>query len=132
MLTPCIDSHKKTFCDLPGGSLYGLLHCPSAVLTWRDVASILRQAAAGMAHLHRHGVLHRDLKSANLLLAEHGAVRVADFGLARLCGGGGGPASTALTGGLGTFQFMAPEVLANQRYSSKADVYAFGVVRFGC
>ncbi|GBF95241.1 TKL kinase [Raphidocelis subcapitata] len=111
-----------------GGSLYSLLHCPTAMLSWAQVAHILHQAAMGMAHLHEHNVLHRDLKSANLLL--HGAglsVRVADFGLARLsCG------LSTHTGGVGTFQWCAPEVLASQRYSSKADVYSFGVVAWEC
>lgn len=54
-------------------------------------------------------------------------MRVADFGLSRLYHG-----MHTMTGGLGTFQWMAPEVLANQRYSNKADIYSFGMVMWEC
>ncbi len=63
----------------------------------------------------------------NLLVDEDFNVRVADFGLSRVTHD-----LNTLTGGLGTFQYMAPEVMANQRYSVKADVYSFGVVLWEC
>lgn len=59
----------------------------------------------------------------NLLVDANWTVKVADFGLARAL-----ESVAPLTGGLGTFQWMAPEVLARQAYSAKADVYAFGIV----
>lgn len=63
----------------------------------------------------------------NLLVDDALCVRVADFGLARVMHD-----LHTLTGGLGTFQWMAPEVLAHQRYSKKADVYSFAVVLWEC
>ncbi len=63
----------------------------------------------------------------NLLVDEAMCVRVADFGLARVMHD-----LHTLTGGLGTFQWMAPEVLAHQRYSKKADVYSFAIVLWEC
>lgn len=63
----------------------------------------------------------------NLLVDESFRVRVSDFGLARVMHD-----LHTLTGGLGTFQWMAPEVLAHQRYSEKADVYSFGIVLWEC
>lgn len=63
----------------------------------------------------------------NLLVDEDFNVRVADFGLSRVTHDLG-----TLTGGLGTFQYMAPEVMACQRYSVKADVYSFGMVLWEC
>lgn len=63
----------------------------------------------------------------NLLVDEVYCVRVADFGLARVMHD-----LHTLTGGLGTFQWMAPEVLAHQRYSKKADVYSFAIVLWEC
>ena len=63
----------------------------------------------------------------NLLVDEDYNVRVADFGLSRVTHD-----LNTLTGGLGTFQYMAPEVMANQRYSVKADVYSFGMVLWEC
>jgi serine/threonine protein kinase len=53
---------------------------------------------------------------------------VADFGLSKVYM----QTMQTMTGGLGTFQWMAPEVLANQRYSEKADVYSFGIVMWEC
>jgi hypothetical protein len=82
-------------------------------------------AARGMAYLHggKPPVLHRDLKSANLLLDESYNTKVCDFGLSRL------KAQTrSMTGNCGTVQWMAPEVLANRKYDEKADVYSFGII----
>lgn len=82
-------------------------------------------AARGMAYLHsgKPPVLHRDLKSANLLLDESYTTKVCDFGLSRL------KAQTrSMTGNCGTVQWMAPEVLANRSYDEKADVYSFGII----
>mmetsp|Transcript_10874 Transcript_10874/g.26763 ORF Transcript_10874/g.26763 Transcript_10874/m.26763 type:complete len:165 (+) Transcript_10874:3-497(+) len=56
-----------------------------------------------------------------------GSVRIADFGLSRFY-----QDVQALTGGLGTYQWMAPEVLAHQKYSARADVYSFGIVMWEC
>lgn len=69
----------------------------------------------------------RGARAGNLLVDEDLSVRVADFGLSRVTHD-----LNTLTGGLGTFQYMAPEVMANQRYSVKADVYSFGVVLWEC
>lgn len=111
------------------GSLYHLLHSPnSAHLSWAEVLQICLGVAQGMAHLHAHKVLHRDLKSANLLLSDNGEVKIADFGLSKTLQDMQG----AHTGGLGTYQWMAPEVLAHQRYSEKADIYSFGIVVWEC
>ena len=68
-----------------------------------------------------------DLKSANLLLDDFGSIKIGDFGLSRLCQTEA--VQKAMTGALGTYQWMAPEVLTSQRYSEKADVYSFGMVR---
>ncbi|CAG9461630.1 unnamed protein product [Pedinophyceae sp. YPF-701] len=111
----------------PRGSLFGLLHSPSVQLTWSRVVGFLQGAARGMAHLHAHKILHRDLKSANLLVDEHWRVKVADFGLSRVVA-----RNQVMTGGLGTFEWMAPEVLGAQRYSEKADVYSFAIVIWEC
>jgi serine/threonine protein kinase len=78
-----------------------------------------------MAYLHSGNppVLHRDLKSANLLLDESYTTKVCDFGLSRLKA-----QARSMTGNCGTVQWMAPEVLANRDYDEKADVYSFGII----
>ena len=85
--------------------------------------------SAGMMHLHERGVLHRDLKSANVLLDTSAVVKITDFGLAASA-----PDDTRaggkLTAETGTYQWMAPEVCLHQQYSRSADVFSFGCVLF--
>ncbi|EFJ42023.1 hypothetical protein VOLCADRAFT_35353, partial [Volvox carteri f. nagariensis] len=69
------------------GSLYQLLHGPrpgGGCPPWTQLVSICLGVAQGMAWLHRHSILHRDLKSANILLDNGGNARIADFGLAKI------------------------------------------------
>ena len=76
-----------------------------------------------MAYLHRKGVLHRDLKCPNILLDSNGGVRITDFGLA-LYGQGLAAGSVEV----GTFRWMAPEIVRREAYSMSADVYSFAMV----
>src|SRR5207247_167340 len=73
----------------------------------------LRQAALGLQHAHEHGLIHRDVKPANLLLSNDGQIKVVDFGLARVTETGSlDPSSKDLSrpgAVLGTPDFMAPE-----------------------
>jgi hypothetical protein len=78
-----------------------------------------------MSYLHSCAVLHRDLKSANLLLDQHDRVKVADFGVARRLGSHSGDSMTAETG---TYRWMAPEVIKHAKYDRKVDVFSFGIV----
>lgn len=98
---------------------------PRGTWPWELVKRVSCGAARGMAYLHGGDppVLHRDLKSANLLLDESYTTKVCDFGLSRL------KAQTrSMTGNCGTVQWMAPEVLANRKYDEKADVYSYGII----
>ena len=111
---------------LTGGSLWDYLHSPSVRYAWGTAVCMALDVAQGIAHLHAvqpDPIIHRDLKSANLLIDRGGGIKVADFGLARV------KAHTfTMTGQCGTVQWMAPEVLASQRYTESADVYSFGIV----
>ncbi len=84
---------------------------------------IAEGAARGMNYLHfgNPPVLHRDLKSANILLDDSYNAKVADFGLSRLKA-----QERSMTGNCGTVQWMAPEILANDSYAEPADVYSYG------
>ena len=82
-----------------------------------------RQLCAGIAAAHEKGVLHRDLKPANVMLDGNGDVRITDFGIATL--GGGGTEEI-----VGTPQYMAPELLAGQAATTKSDIYALGLILF--
>jgi hypothetical protein len=83
------------------------------------------QLAAGMAYVHARGILHRDLKSPNLLLdVSRTHLKICDFGMARFQGG----SNQSMTGELGTYRWMAPELLEHRRYDAAVDVYSFAVV----
>ena len=98
---------------------------PRFTWPWLLVKRVAIGVARGMAYLHSGDppVLHRDLKSANILLDESYNPKVCDFGLSRLKAH-----ERSMTGNCGTVQWMAPEVLASKPYNEKADVYSFGII----
>eukprot|EP00249_Psilotum_nudum_P022895 c28683_g3_i1 orf=411-3836(+) len=112
---------------LPRGSLYRLIHRPNSQLD--DERRRMRMAldvAKGMNYLHSSTpvIVHRDLKSPNLLVDKNWVVKVCDFGLSRM------KHNTFLSSKstAGTPEWMAPEVLRNEPSNEKSDVYSFGVI----
>ncbi|HET7380848.1 MAG TPA: serine/threonine-protein kinase, partial [Gaiellales bacterium] len=92
-----------------------------------SVALLGREVADALAVAHRRGILHRDVKPQNILLAPDGRARLTDFGSARLAG----QATLTQTGGLvGTIDYAAPEVLAGARADARSEVYSLGVTLF--
>ncbi|CAI5711116.1 unnamed protein product [Peronospora destructor] len=81
--------------------------------------------AMGINYLHLCSIMHRDLKSGNVLIDSHGTAKISDFGLSCVLEIG---SSFDLTAETGTYRWMAPEVIRHEPYSSKADVYSFGIV----
>ena len=105
-----------------GGSIYDFIRKTGSL----RITAVLRLAVEvcrGMDYLHKRNIVHRDLKAANLLLDEHGTVKIADFGVARVMDGAG-----VMTAETGTYRWMAPEVIEHKPYSEKADVFSYGVV----
>ncbi|HVT37733.1 MAG TPA: serine/threonine-protein kinase [Gemmatimonadaceae bacterium] len=90
-------------------------------------ALVLAQVAAGLQHAHDRGVVHRDVKPANVLLDHEGFAVVSDFGIARRPGVAPITASGVV---IGTLAYMSPEQRAGDQVSAAADQYAFGVMAF--
>ncbi|MCL7044323.1 hypothetical protein MKW94_024560 [Papaver nudicaule] len=111
---------------LPCGSLFQLLQRKTARLDWRRRALMAEDIARGMNYLHRCNppIVHRDLKSSNLLVDKNWNVKVGGFGLSRLKHA----TYLATNTGRGTPQWMAPEIIRNEPSDEKCDVYSFGVV----
>ena len=95
-----------------------------------ETASILRDVAAALDYAHARGVVHRDVKPANVLLDEAGRAYLADFGIARMLEGSSVATATGLI--QGTPSYMAPEQAMGAKVDRLADVYALGVVAFEC
>jgi eukaryotic-like serine/threonine-protein kinase len=111
---------------LAGGSLEDRLRREGAQPPERAVAW-LEQAAGALDAAHRHGIVHRDVKPANLLLNERGEVTVADFGIASSAG----MDSMTLTGTvLGTAGYLSPEQAQGERSTPASDLYALAVVAY--
>ncbi|KAF9158935.1 hypothetical protein DFQ26_007099, partial [Actinomortierella ambigua] len=92
---------------------------------WSTKTRIAQEIARGLAYIHHEGIIHRDLKSMNVLLTRYMEVKLCDFGLATVQL----QTSTMSKTPKGTFRWMAPEVLdLDPTYSTKSDMYALGMV----
>jgi len=88
------------------------------------------QVADGLRAIHEVGVVHRDLKTANLMRDQKGVVRVMDFGIAKQCGAPGGVTVTATGTLMGTPEYMSPEQLRGDDVDFRTDLYSLGVVTY--
>ncbi|XP_062101048.1 receptor-like protein kinase 7 [Humulus lupulus] len=126
------DSSLLVYEYLPNGSLWDRLHgCRKTKLDWNSRHEIAVGAAKGLEYLH-HGcsrpLIHRDVKSSNILLDEFLKPRIADFGLAKnvVQASNDGQSSTHVIAG--THGYIAPEYGYTYKVTEKSDVYSFGVV----
>ena len=89
-------------------------------------ADIVAAIAEGLAYAHREGVVHRDVKPANIMVLKNGGVKLADFGIAHLQTGAKTQTSTLL----GTPKYMSPEQISGQPVDGRADIFSLGVVLY--
>ena len=93
-----------------------------------ETLSLVAQACLGLQDAHRHGVVHRDVKPGNLLRAEDGVTKLADFGIAKAADDVSG--ITQVGSVLGTAAYLAPEQAHGEAAGPAADIYALGVVTY--
>ncbi|XP_068656710.1 receptor protein-tyrosine kinase CEPR1 [Aristolochia californica] len=115
---------------MPNGNLWDALHRSKGVLDWPTRHRIALGVAQGLAYLHHDllpPIIHRDIKSTNILLNAEFQPKVADFGVAKVLQARGGKDSTT-TVIAGTYGYLAPEYAYSSKATVKCDVYSFGVV----
>ncbi|WMV13945.1 hypothetical protein MTR67_007330 [Solanum verrucosum] len=132
----CIEGHEMllVYDYMPRGSLADNLYKMdrnSSSLSWERRLKIAMGAARGLDFLHtsQNRVIHRDIKSSNILLDENWESKISDFGLSKM-GPGNESATHVSTQVKGTFGYLDPEYFLTNRLTWKTDVYAFGVVLF--
>ncbi|XP_014825020.1 PREDICTED: hormonally up-regulated neu tumor-associated kinase homolog [Poecilia mexicana] len=111
-----------------GGDLMDRI-CDRRRLGEREVRRYTRQILSAVEHLHRHGIVHRDLKIENFLLDEHNNIKIVDFGLSNTLKSDS-LSLELLNTQCGSPAYAAPELLAHKKYDSKVDVWSIGVSMF--
>ncbi|KAI3794055.1 hypothetical protein L1987_36680 [Smallanthus sonchifolius] len=125
----CISEHQRllVYQYVPNNTLHYHLH-GRPVMDWATRIRVAAGAARGLAYLHEDchpRIIHRDIKSSNILLDDNFDAQVADFGLAKLAMDSNTHVTTRV---MGTFGYMAPEYASSGKLTEKSDVFSFGVV----
>ena len=110
--------------ELMKTSLAGVLLDSRVVLLWPERLQLALEIVDGLGYLHTNGIIHRDLKSMNVLISKSNEAKLTDFGLAKVKS-----ATTSTTGGKGTPAWMAPELFDpdTAHYTKASDMYALGM-----
>lgn len=110
---------------LSEGTLSHMLYKEKDEISGTKLTIIALCLAHGLRALHKHGIVHRDLKTGNILLTDKKFPRIIDFGLARLAS-----YKSPNSRGVGTINYMAPEIFRSGNYNHKVDIYAFGMILY--
>ncbi|RHY24827.1 hypothetical protein DYB32_008672 [Aphanomyces invadans] len=109
---------------MPMGDLRDFLTRSKGLSTppWAEKIAIAIHVVKALVYLKANGIIHRDLKSRNVLLDETTGAKLADFGISRRA------TDASMSCGVGTYRWIAPEVLAHRHYTVAVDVFSFGVL----
>eukprot|EP01101_Sappina_pedata_P011661 TRINITY_DN7877_c0_g1_i1.p1 TRINITY_DN7877_c0_g1~~TRINITY_DN7877_c0_g1_i1.p1 ORF type:complete len:533 (-),score=184.66 TRINITY_DN7877_c0_g1_i1:76-1674(-) len=108
------------YCE--GGSIYDLLRELNITFSELQIGGILRATVAGLSYLHSMNIVHRDIKSANILVTKQGC-KIADFGVSYQLG----KATEKVNTIIGTPLFMSPETLSGELYDTRCDIWSLGI-----
>ena len=108
-----------------GESLLARLRRTGA-LPWHDTLKLAQQVCAGLREAHTQGIVHTDIKPANIMMDRSGSVKIMDFGIAQPLQGAGHGTSTLR----GTPAYMAPEQVELKRLDARTDIYALGLLLY--
>ena len=99
---------------------------------WNETLGLSVQLCRALKHAHDHGVVHRDVKPANLLLTADNRVKVADFGIARVVEGEKAGPGTRPGEIIGSARYMSPEQLQGEETTPRSDLYSAGILLYHC
>eukprot|EP01128_Nolandella_sp_AFSM9_P010657 TRINITY_DN7400_c0_g1_i1.p1 TRINITY_DN7400_c0_g1~~TRINITY_DN7400_c0_g1_i1.p1 ORF type:complete len:412 (-),score=80.25 TRINITY_DN7400_c0_g1_i1:155-1339(-) len=129
LLLPCFGGSTKKgnkfiVTELMETSVYDMIHDSDVKINDQLRFIMAKQIADSMLYLHSRNIIHRDLKSLNLLINGHFEIKICDFGLSRVI-----DKNQPMTSNIGTVAWIAPEIFSSKKlYSEKADVYSYAVI----
>jgi tRNA A-37 threonylcarbamoyl transferase component Bud32 len=122
------EEHRRTYIVMPfveGQNLRDTIK--SGACSFEDRLSLSTQIAEGLAEAHKKGIIHRDIKTANIMVTQKHQARIMDFGLAKLLKGSDITITAKI---MGTISYMSPEQARGDRIDARTDVWSLGVVLF--
>lgn len=103
-------------------------HLNNETITTDEVIDISKQIVQGLQAAHEQGIIHRDIKSRNIILTAKGQIKIMDFGLAKVRGN---PELTKAGNAVGTTAYMSPEQMQGKAVDQRSDIWSFGVLLYG-